>query len=354
MEEDEKGYSPELWQKMADLGWLGLVFPTEYSGTGMTFVELVVLLEEMGRACLPSPFCSTVVGGMTILDIGSQEQKARILPEVSQGRNIITLALEEPSLRYNPAMIATKAVEGAGSYVVTGTKLFVPYAHVADLMICVAKTSQKASEEALTFFLVDGKCKGVNCNLIPTIPRVKNFSVTLNSIVIPEKDMLGALNQGWSALKKTIQRATIAKCAEMVGGAQQILEMTIDYAKQRVQFGRPIGSFQSVHNRLVDMVIGLDGTRYLTYQAAIMLSQPSTYDRYVSMAKAWASNAYKQAALSACIIHGGLSATIDSDIQLYFRRAQLAKRTFGDSDFHRSVIADDLVRARKLSIASSR
>lgn len=349
MEADKKGYPTDLWKQMADLGWLGLVFPVEYGGAGLAITELVVLLEEMGRACLPSPFCSTVVGGMTILDIGNEEQKVRILPEISNGKIIITLALIEPTLRYNPALIKTQAVRGAGNYVINGTKLSATYAHVADLVVSAARTSQKATRGALTLFLVDGKSKGINLSLMATLPAVKNFKVDFDSVEVPEKNMLGALNHGWPELKKTYQRATIAQCAEMIGGAQQTLEMTIDYAKQRVQFGRPIGSFQSVHNRIVDMVIGLDGARYLTYQAAVMLNQQSPCDKYVSMAKAWISDAYKKTVLSGCIIHGGLSATVDSDIQLYFRRAQLAGLTLGDPDFHRTVIAKELSRTKTLS-----
>ena len=349
METDKKGYPTDLWKKMADLGWLGLVFPVEYGGAGLAITELVVLLEEMGRACLPSPFCSTVVGGMTILDIGNEEQKVRILPEISNGKIIITLALIEPTLRYNPALISTQAVRGAGNYVINGTKLSATYAHVADLVVSAARTSQKATRGALTLFLVDGKSKGINLSLMATLPAVKNFKVDFDSVEVPEKNMLGALNHGWPELKKTYQRATIAQCAEMLGGAQQTLEMTIDYAKQRIQFGRPIGTFQSVHNRIVDMVIGIDGARYLTYQAAVMLSRQSPCDKYVSMAKAWISDSYKKTVLSGCIIHGGLSATVDSDIQLYFRRAQLAGLTLGDPDFHRTVIAQELSRTKALS-----
>jgi len=344
MEADKKGYPTDLWKKMADLGWLGLVLPVEYGGAGLDITELVVLLEEMGRACLPSPFCSTVVGGMAISDIGSIEQKAWILPEVSRGKIIITLALTEPALRYNPALITTKAVRRDGNYVINGTKLSVAYSHVADLVVCATRTSKKATKLALTLFLVDGKSKGIDSSLMATLPAVKNFKVDFNGVAVPKKNMLGALNRGWPELKKTRQRATIAQCAEMLGGAQQTLEMTIDYAKQRIQFGRPIGTFQSVHNRIVDMVIGIDGARYLTHQAAVMLSRQLPCDKYVSMAKAWISDSYKKTVLSGCIIHGGLSATVDSDIQLYFRRAQLAGLSLGDTDFHRIIIAEELTK----------
>jgi len=181
MEEDEKGYSPQLWQEMAELGWLGLAFPEKYGGSEMQFLDLLILLEEMGRACLPGPFFSTVVlGGLPILDIGSEEQKQEYLPQIADGKAIFTLALTEPSGRYDAAAVEVKAVADGDDYVIDGTKLFVPDAHVADCLLCVARTDEQAApEDGITLFLVDGKSPGIGYTMLKTIASDKLCEVVL-------------------------------------------------------------------------------------------------------------------------------------------------------------------------------
>jgi alkylation response protein AidB-like acyl-CoA dehydrogenase len=342
--QDDKGYSPELWRKMAELGWLGLMFPGEYGGSGGSFLELAVLMEEMGRACLPSPFFSTVVqSGLFILNSGSEEQKRDLLPKVTEGKVILTLALTEPSARYDAASVATDATSDNGDYLISGTKLFIPDAHIADYIICVARTLKgKVPEDGITAFLVDMKSPGVSCTVLKSIAGDKLFEVIFDRVRVPKKNIVGELDQVWGPLQQTLQWTKIAKCAEMVGGAQQVLEMAADYTKQRIVFDRPLGSFQVIQHYVANMMIDVDGCRFLTYEAAWKLSEGLPCAKEIAMAKAWTSDAYRRVAATGQQIFGGVSFTVDHDMPLYFKRAKAAEVTLGDGNFHREVLAREL------------
>ncbi|MBE0415872.1 MAG: acyl-CoA/acyl-ACP dehydrogenase [Dehalococcoidia bacterium] len=344
MAEDEKGYTPELWRKMAELGWMGLAFPEEYGGMGMSFIDLAVLLEEMGRACLPGPFFSTVVlCGFTILEAGNEEQKREFLPKIANGDLILALALTEPSARYDPASIQIKAVPKGDDYLISGTKLFVENAHIADYIICVTRTKNGASpEEGITIFLVDGGSAGISTTLLKTIAGDKQCEVIFDNVRVPKKNMLGELNKGWGVVEKLLEKATAALCAQMVGGAQAALDMSIAYAKERVQFGRPIGSFQAIQHYCANMVTDVDGSKYVTYEAAWKVSNGLPATMEVSMAKAWVSEAYRRVTLLGHQIHGSIGFCMDHDMPLYFKRAKAAEPTFGDADWHREVVAKQL------------
>ncbi len=265
LEESEPGYSPELWQEMAELGWMGLVFPEEYGGGGMSFLDLAVLLEEIGRACLPGPFFSTVVlGGLPILNDGSEAQKKEHLPKIASGKTILTLALTEASAKYD-ASITVKATADKDEYIINGTKLFVPDAHIADYLLCVARTSEQAkAEDGITIFIVDVKSPGISYTLLKSIANDKLCEVVFDRVRVPEENILGQLDQGWNEVQKTIQRAAVAKCCEMVGGIQQVLDMTVDYAKERKQFDRPIGSFQVIQHYCANMATDFEGSMFVT------------------------------------------------------------------------------------------
>lgn len=344
MAEDEKGYSAKLWRQMAELGWMGLVFPSEYDGIGGSFLDLVVLLEEMGRACLPGPFFSTVVlGGLTILEAGNEQQKLEFLPKIASGDMILTLALTEPQAKYAPSSIAVKAVADGNDYVIHGTKLFVPDAHIADYIVCAARTREGAApEDGITLFLVDAKSPGIDYTLLKTIAGDKQCEVTFDKVRVPEENKLGELHQGWAHLEKILQKAAVAKCAEMIGGAQQVVEMTVDYAKQRVQFGQPIGSFQAVQHHCANILIDVEGSKYITYEAAWMLSEGMPCNKQVAMAKAWVSEAYRRVTALGHQVIGGVAFMEDHDMPLYSKRAKAAELTFGDADFHAEIVAQEL------------
>ena len=344
MEGDKKGYQPELWKEMAELGWLGLPFPETYKGGGFSFLDLIVLLEEMGRACLPGPFLSTVVlGGLPILEWGSEEQKQQILPKISKGEAILTLALTEPSARYDAVSIRTSATPKGEDYLISGTKLFVPDAHIADWIICATRTSETANpEEGITLFLVDAKSSGVSTVLLSTIAGDKQCELILKKVKVPRSNILGKPGQGWQMVKRIIEWAALAKCAEMVGGNQQVMEMSVNYAKERIQFDRPIGSFQIIQHYLADMSIDVDSARITLYKAAWKASEGLPCSNEISIAKAWISDAYRRVATQAHQIHGAIGFTKEHDLELYFRRAKAGEVFFGDVDYHREIVAQQL------------
>jgi len=341
MEESETGYSRELWQEMAELGWIGLAFPEKYGGGDMSFLDLAVLLEEMGRACLPGPFFPTVVlGGLSILDIGSEEQKQEYLPKLIRGEKILTLALTEPGYRnYDVSSVTVEAARNDGSYIISGTKLFVPDAHIADYLLCVARTKPK---DGVTIFLADAKNPRIKYTVLKTIAGDKLCEVIFDQMPVPEANILGQLDQGWSVVQKIIQRAAVGKCCEMVGNIQRVLEMTVDYAKERKQFDRPIGSFQAIQHYCADMATDVDSARFSTYQAAWKLSEGLPCTKEVAIAKAWIGEASPRVFALAHQIHGAIGVTVEHDLHFYTRRAKAAELAFGDTDFYREVVAREM------------
>jgi alkylation response protein AidB-like acyl-CoA dehydrogenase len=344
IEESELGYSPELWKEMAGLGWMGLALPEKYGGSGMSFLDLAVLLEEMGSACLPGPYFSTVVlGGLAIADIGNEEQKQEYLPKIASGEMLFTLALTEPSAQYNADAIETRATTDKDGYILNGTKLFVPDAHIANYMLVVARTDEKAeAEKGISLFIVDGKSQGISSKVLNTIANDKLCEVAFAGVKVPKGNILGELNQGWNEVQKIIQRAAVAKCCEMVGCIQQALDMTVSYAKDRKQYDRPIGSFQIIQHYCADMATDVDGTRLSTYQAAWMMSEGLPCTKEIAIAKAWAGEACQRVMALAHQIHGAIGVTIDHDLQYYTRRAKAAEVTFGDANFYREVVAQEI------------
>ena len=339
MERDPRGYTPELWQKMAEQGWLGLIVPEQYGGVGLSFLDLSILLEEMGRAMLPGPFFSTVVmAGMAVLDAGSEEQKRELLPRIAEGQLIMTMALTEPSARWDAKGVETSAESGGEGFIINGTKLFVPDAGVADYLVVAARTGD--AEEDVSLFLVPRESDGVSLTPLKTIALDKQFEVLLERVKVPSSALLGGLNDGWRTVEKVLQWGAVGKCAEMVGGSQQVLDMTVEYAQQRVQFGRPIGSFQAVQHHCANMATDVEGTRYITYQAAWRLSEGLPSETEVATAKAWVSEAYQRVCALGHQCHGAIGFTKEHNMQLYSRRAKAAELAFGDADLHLEKVAD--------------
>ena len=341
---DEKGYTEELWKGMADLGWMGLIIPQEYEGSGMGFVDLMVLLEEMGHVLLPGPFFSTLIlGGFSFLEAGNDKQKREFLPGIARGEIIITFAIIEAESAYDPSSIVVSAQDNGDGYIINGTKLFVSDSHVADYILCAARTSNGVDpEDGITLFIVDGNDPGINRKLLNTIAGDKQFEVIFNEVKVPKENILGDVDQGWSPLKRVLQKAAVAKCAEMVGSGQQILDMTVAYAKEREQFGQLIGSFQAIQHHCTSMLIDLEGCRWITYKAAWMIDEGMPHDKEASIAKAWCSEAYRRIVALGHQVFGGIGYMEEHDLPLYFRRARVAEATFGDAAFHRKIVADHI------------
>ena len=336
MEEDDKGYSPELWAKMAEQGWQGLLIPEEYDGAGLDFLDLAVLIEEFGRALVPGPFMSTVLGGAVPLMVaGSEAQKQEYLPKIASGEAIFTLALTEPSARFDEQGIETEASVSGSDVTLNGTKLFVSDANVADYMVVAAKSPQ-----GTTLAIVPTNQPGVKIRQLLTIARDKQCEVVLENAT---GELLGADGAGWGLLQPVIQRYTVAEAAYLVGLAQMDFEISVDYAKERVQFGRPIGSFQAIQHKCADMVTDVDGSRFIMYKAAWSVNTDQD-DRQmaVNMAKAWTSDATRRVVAHGQQIHGGIGFTKDYKIQLYYRRQKRAELACGDTEHPRELGAQQL------------
>jgi len=342
MEDDEKGYSPELWKKMAELGWLGLSFPEEYGGAEFTFLDLAVLLEECGRALVPGPVIPTIVQvGHTILAAGTEEQKQEILPKMINGELILTLAFMEESGSLEAEGITVKAEKKGDTYVISGTKLFVPDANASDYILCVARTSDGANrEDGVTLFLVDAKSEGVQVEVLKTMTGEKLCEVVFDNVSVPAKNIIGEPDKGWPLVQKILCETAVVEAAWMTGGARWVLDTTIDYAKERIAFERPIGSFQAIQHKLANMALEVEGSTSIMYYAAWAISENAPdIPMAASMAKAWCSDTYRNAVFDGVQIHGGIGFTWDHDMHLYFKRAKSSEVSFGDGDYHREVIA---------------
>ena len=342
MEEDEKGYSPEVWNKMAGLGWQGLIIPEEYQGSGFTFLDLVVLLEEFGRALVPGPFIPTVLATIAILEGGSEDQKKQYLPKIAAGEQIGTLAVTEPSARWDAEGIQLKAEKSGDGYTLNGTKLFIEDAHVSDFMVVAARTGG-SGESGISLFLVDTKTSGISTTVLKTIASDKQCEVKFENVKVPASALLGAEGQGWKTLQQVELKATVAECAYLVGLAQMDFEISVNYAKERVQFGRPIGSFQAIQHKCADMVTDVDGARFIMYRAAWSVAEGEPDAALnVHMAKAWCSDATRRVVAHGQQIHGGIGFTKDYKIQLFFRRQKRSELMWGDGDYHREAVAEAL------------
>ena len=341
MEEDQRGYTPEIWSKIAEQGWLGLIIPEKYGGVELQFQDLTILLEEMGRYMLPGPYFSTVVlGGLSIMDAGTEEQKAEYLPRIAEGQIITTLALTEPSARWDAAGIELTATKSGDQYVLNGTKLFVTNANVSDFMVVAARTGK--NEQDISLFIVASNADGVSLTDLKTIASDKQSEVIFEEVSVAEGSLLGKENEGWSTIEKVLQWGAIGKCAEMSGGGQSVLDMTVEYAKQRTQFGRPIGSFQAIQHHCANMATDVEGSKFITYQAAWRLSEGLPAEREVAMAKAWVSEAYRRVCALGHQSHGAIGFTKEHNMQLFSRRAKAAEIIFGDSNLHLEKVAEKI------------
>jgi alkylation response protein AidB-like acyl-CoA dehydrogenase len=341
--EEPAGVTDDFWAKLAEQGWLGLVYPEEYGGSGLGLVDLTVLMEEMGRCVMPGPFFSTVLlGGVAILEAGSPPQRKEWLPRLAAGQAKATLALTEPNARWDAAGVTATAKDGKHGFALSGTKLFVPDAHLADVIVVAARTAEgKSPEDGVSLFLVPKGAAGLEVKLLPTMDQTRKLcEVTLKDTPVPSGALLGAKGGAWSALARVIQRATIALCGEMCGGAQRVLDMTTEYAKIRVAFGKPIGTYQGVKHKAADMLVDIENAKSLTYYAAWAADENSSETALAtSMAKAYVSDAYRKVSATGIQLHGGIGFTWEHDLHLYFKRAKSSEFTFGDATYHRERVA---------------
>jgi alkylation response protein AidB-like acyl-CoA dehydrogenase len=344
LDDSEDGHSPELWSKMAELGWMGMLLPEEYGGIGWSFLEMVILMEEMGYNICPGPFISTtILGSLPLLMAGSEDQKKKLLPKVAEGELILTMAVCESDGGFEPSTLKLAAARKGGGWVVDGSKLFVTDALAADYIVCVARTDAGSDPEAgLTLFLVDAKSPGVNINPLKTISKDKQCEVIFDNVSLDETAVVGSVGEAWPIIKAVMDRAAVARSAETLGAMRAALDLSVAYANDRVQFGRPIGSFQAIQHFLADMWVDIIGTRTLIMKAAWKLAVDQPADKEVGMAKARAGEMGRKATFVGHRIFGAIGFTMEHDLHLYHRRTVAADLAFGDPEFHHEQVARSL------------
>jgi alkylation response protein AidB-like acyl-CoA dehydrogenase len=334
----ETEFPSELWQKISELGWLGVAIPEEFGGSGMGFQELVILFEEMGSACLISPILSTVLSSLLILEAGNKEQKENFLPKLAGGDLIFALALHEPGFYYQEDGIQVKASLVQDGYILDGLKAPVPSGKKADYFICLAKTSDQNS----TLFIVKADSPGVTLFPLKTIADDDQVEIRLNQVAVSLENILGVTNQGWPPVEKIISKAALLKSAEMVGGSRKTLEMCVEYVKVREQFGQTLGNFQAVQHKCAEMLTLVELSRDIVYKPAWLIDQGIACDLDIAMAKAWTSDAYRKVVQTSFQLFGAMAFCQEHDMHLYLRHAKSSEVSFGDSTFQRDVIADHL------------
>ena len=340
LEEDERGYDPGLWRKMAELGYLGVFFPKEHNGMECGFIELMIVAEEMGKVALPSPFFSTIVQcGLIILEGGTEEQKRYLLGRVARGDLILALAQYEEDGSYLVSSINVRAEQDKDQLVLNGTKMFVKDANIANKLIVVVKGPKGGS----SLCLVDAKAPGIMISKMPTIGMDNTCEVIFKDVRIDEEGIIGPVGNGGELLAKTTTKATIAKCAEMIGGCKACIDMTAAYAKKREQYGRPIGGLQIIQHYMADMLLAYDISYNYLYKVGWMVDEGMDCTAEASVLKACINKNYGFIAEKAVQIHGAMGTTREGDVGLYYRRAKSSEYEMGDTRFHHDKIADALL-----------
>jgi alkylation response protein AidB-like acyl-CoA dehydrogenase len=333
--ETAEGYDSAIWNQMgAEMGLQGLVIPEEYGGSGYSYVELGVVLEEMGRALLCAPFFSTVaLAANTLLQSGDDAAKKAYLPGIASGETIATLAFTEPSGKWDEAGITMQATGSGSDWKLSGTKSFVLDGHTASLILVAARTGKGVS-----LFAVDGGASGLTRTALSTMDQTRK-QAKLEFANTPAK-LVGTEGAGWAVLSKVLDLAAVALAAEQVGGAQKVLEMAVEYAKVRVQFGRPIGSFQAIKHKCADMLLLVESARSAAYYAACVAAEGGEgLAVAASLASAWCSDAYFRCAGESIQIHGGVGFTWEYDPHLHFKRARCSQSLLGEPAWHRERVA---------------
>jgi alkylation response protein AidB-like acyl-CoA dehydrogenase len=338
--ETTEGYDPAVWNQMAnELGLQSIHIPEEYGGQGFTFVELAIVLEEMGRVLLCAPYFSSVVlAADAIMNAGTKEQQADLLPGIASGETIATLAFTEPNGKWDASGIEMVATGSGDSYTLNGTKMFVIDGHTANLVVVAARTEGSSGEDGISFFAVDGDAGGLTRTALSTMDQTRK-QARLDFENVSARP-IGDAGSAWPALSKTLDQAAVGLANEMVGGAQKVLEMSVEYAKVRVQFGRPIGSFQAIKHKCADMLLEVESGKSAAYYAAWAAAEDNEeLPVAASLAKAYCSDAYFHSAAENIQIHGGIGFTWEHDAHLYFKRAKSSEILLGDATYHRELLA---------------
>ena len=339
MRESEEDYPKKLWKKMAELGWMGVGIPEAYDGTDGDFIDQTILVEAMAEACLPAPYFNTVIVAGTALQLSKAEAlKKELLPKIADGTLVCSFALIDPNNSYGYSNIQTSAVKEGGDFILTGTKLFVEYARSSDYLLTVAKTA----DQGLAVLMVESGSDGISMRHLETLDHSKQCVVSLDKVKVPESNLLAIDVEADKLLEELELRGSVAKCAELLGGMQPAFDISVGYAKDREQFGVPIGTFQSIQHHCANMAVDVDSSRYITNLAAWKITQGQPATKEASMAKSYASAAASRVVKLGHQIHGAISYCDEHDMHLFLRRCRAASVAFGDSEYHLEKVAVEL------------
>lgn len=335
----EKGFSDENWELFAELGWLTVPFQEEDGGFGGSAVDLVVMMEEFGKAMLVEPFvATTVLAGGLISEQGSAQQKAELLPKIMEGKLQLACAYAEPGSRFNLANIKTSAVADGDNIVLNGSKTAVLNGSNAEVLLVVARESGAATDTTgVSVFMVDATSAGVSIQAFANVDGKKSAEITLKDVSVSAKARLGEAGSALSALTAVVDRATLAVSAEAVGAMEAMLHKTVEYSKTRKQFGTAIGTFQALQHRMADMFIECQLARSIAIMAAMKLDggeDATEKSKSVSAAKSRIGKAINKVGQEAIQIHGGIAMTEELDVGHLFKLVTAAEIMFGNTDYH--------------------
>ncbi len=342
LEDDPRGYPEVLWKQLAELDLLGLTIPEAYGGSEQSMLEATILYEEIGRALAPTPhYASCVLSAGALTRAGSDEQKQAWLPKIASGEAILTPAWLEPRNGYGPKGVQLRAEADGEDFVLSGSKWHVPFASSATRLVVLARTGD--AETDVDLFLVDPEAEGVSSSQQLNLASDTQYAVEFDGVRVPAADRIGGAGCGWTVWDAVLDDGLILAAAQAAGGAQRALELTVEYAKEREQFDKPLGAFQAIAHYLSDAATNVEGGTTLVYEAAWAHSEGRDVSRLAAMAKLFMCQVYRDVTAVSLQVFGGVGFTIEYDAQLYFRRAKQLQLSWGDARFLEERIATSVL-----------
>ncbi|MEM9255394.1 MAG: acyl-CoA dehydrogenase family protein [Pseudomonadota bacterium] len=342
--ESELGFCRDMWQQFADMGWLGIIVPEEHGGMGMGTLDLVVLIREMGRHVCPSPYLYTaVLAADAIATAGTDAQKTELLPQIVAGEKIFALAYQEFSRFFKPEHIKLTAHSSGDHFVLNGSKLFVEFAEGADTLLVAARTGEANSSHGLTLFLVDRASAGISTQHMPTMSRDRHYQVDFKDVEVPANAILGQIDEGWLALEPALLKTIVAFNAFTNGAGFEMHEHATQYAKERVQFGRPIGQMQTIQGYLAQLIMELYGADMLTMFSAFQIDKGRHARGYVAKAKAFSAETVGHVMDVGSQIFGGMGYMEEQDTTVFLRRGKQYQLALGGTEYWEDVIAEEII-----------
>jgi len=343
-QESATGFCRDMWQQFAGMGWLGMLVPEKFGGMGMNLLDTVVLVRELGRHICPSPLLFTaVLAADLIAQAGSARQKAELLPQIVAGEKIYAFAYQEYSRKFAPEHIRLQASKDGDRYVLNGTKLFVEFADGADTLLVVARTGKGNAQSGLTLLLVDRNSPGISTTHMPTMARDRHYQIDFKDVEVPASARLGAANKGWAVLEPSLHKAVIAFCAYTNGAGFEMHQYATNYARERVQFGRPIGQMQTIQGYLAQMIMELYGADMLTMFTAFQIDKGRHTRGYVAKAKAFSAETVGHVMDVSSQIFGGMGYMEEQDTTLFLRRGKQYQLALGGTEYWEDVIAEEII-----------